>query len=113
MKSTFAKNIIIATGSVPINIPPAPVDNEVIADSTGALEFDTVPERLGIIGAGVIGLELGSVWGRLGAKVTVLEALDEFLPSVDSQIAREAKKILGKQGLDIKLGSLSNWTQNQ
>ena len=101
----LAKNIIIATGSVPINIPPAPVDNEVIVDSTGALEFDAVPERLGIIGAGVIGLELGSVWGRLGAKVTVLEALDEFLPSVDSQIAREAKKILGKQGLDIKLGS--------
>jgi len=101
----LAKNIIIATGSVPINIPPAPVDNEVIVDSTGALEFDVVPERLGIIGAGVIGLELGSVWERLGAKVTVLEALDEFLPSVDSQIAREAKKILGKQGLDIKLGS--------
>ena len=101
----LAKNIIIATGSVPINIPPAPVDNEVIVDSTGALEFDAVPERLGIIGAGVIGLELGSVWGRLGAQVTVLEALDVFLPSVDSQIAREAKKILGKQGLDIKLGS--------
>ena len=104
-KKYLAKNIIIATGSVPINIPPAPVDNEVIVDSTGALEFDAVPERLGIIGAGVIGLELGSVWGRLGAQVTVLEALDEFLPSVDSQIAREAKKILGKQGLDIKLGS--------
>ena len=64
-----------------------------------------MPERLGIIGAGVIGLELGSVWGRLGAKVTVLEALDEFLPSVDSQLAREVKKILGNQGLDIKLGS--------
>ncbi len=101
----LTKNIIIASGSVPINIPSAPVDGDLIVDSTGALEFESVPERLGVIGAGVIGLELGSVWARLGAKVTVLEALDEFLPSVDSQIAREAKKILGKQGLDIKLGS--------
>ena len=101
----LTKNIIIASGSVPINIPPAPVDGDSIVDSTGALEFEAVPERLGVIGAGVIGLELGSVWARLGAKVTVLEALDEFLPSVDSQIAREAKKILGKQGLDIRLGS--------
>ena len=101
----LTKNIIIASGSVPINIPPAPVDGDFIVDSTGALEFEAVPERLGVIGAGVIGLELGSVWARLGAKVTVLEALDEFLPSVDSQIAREAKKILGRQGLDIKLGS--------
>ena len=101
----LTKNIIIASGSVPINIPPAPVDGDSIVDSTGALEFEAVPERLGVIGAGVIGLELGSVWARLGAKVTVLEALDEFLPSVDSQIAGEAKKILGKQGLDIKLGS--------
>ena len=101
----LTKNIIIASGSVPINIPPAPVNGDFIVDSTGALEFEAVPERLGVIGAGVIGLELGSVWARLGAKVTVLEALDEFLPSVDSQIAREAKKILGRQGLDIKLGS--------
>ena len=101
----LTKNIIIASGSVPINIPPAPVDGDFIVDSTGALEFEAVPERLGVIGAGVIGLELGSVWARLGAKVTVLEALDEFLPSVDSQIAREAKKIFGRQGLDIKLGS--------
>ena len=100
-----AKNIIIATGSVPMRIPPAPVDNELIVDSTGALEFTDVPRRLGIIGAGVIGLELGSVWKRLGAEVTILEALDDFLPSVDRQIAAEAEKILRKQGLDIRLGT--------
>ena len=100
-----ASNIIIATGSIPIDIPPVPVNNSTIVDSTGALEFTEIPRRLGVIGAGVIGLELGSVWARLGAKVTVLEALDKFLPTVDSQISREAKKILEKQGLDIKLGS--------
>ena len=100
-----ASNIIIATGSIPIDIPPVPVNNSTIVDSTGALEFTEIPRRLGVIGAGVIGLELGSVWARLGAKVTVLEALNKFLPTVDSQIAREAKKILEKQGLDIKLGS--------
>ena len=100
-----AKHIIIATGSVPAKIPPAPVDNELIADSTGALAFTDVPRRLGIIGAGVIGLELGSVWNRLGSKVIILEALDEFLPPVDRQIAAEAEKALRKQGLDIKLGA--------
>ena len=100
-----ASNIIIATGSIPIDIPPVPVNNSTIVDSTGALEFTEIPSRLGVIGAGVIGLALGSVWGRLGAKVTVREALDKFLPTVDSQISREAKKILEKQGLDIKLGS--------
>jgi dihydrolipoamide dehydrogenase len=100
-----AAHIIVATGSVPVRIPPAPVDNELIVDSTGALAFTEVPRRLGIIGAGVIGLELGSVWSRLGAKVVVLEALTEFLPSADRQIAAEAEKILRKQGLDIKLGS--------
>jgi len=100
-----AKHIIIATGSVPITIPPAPVDNERIVDSTGALKFNDVPRRLGVIGAGVIGLELGSVWNRLGSEVVVLEAMDDFLPSVDRQIATEAEKILRKQGLDIKLGA--------
>jgi dihydrolipoamide dehydrogenase len=100
-----ARHIIIATGSVPMKIPPAPVDNELIVDSTGALEFNDVPRRLGIIGAGVIGLELGSVWKRLGAEVVILEALEEFLPSVDRQIATEAEKILRKQGLDIRLGT--------
>ncbi|MCR9104104.1 MAG: dihydrolipoyl dehydrogenase [Gammaproteobacteria bacterium] len=100
-----AANIIIAAGSVPVSIPPAPVDNEFIVDSTGALELDSVPERLGVIGAGVIGLELGSVWARLGADVVLIEALDEFLPMMDVQIAREAAKIFKKQGLDIRLGA--------
>ncbi len=98
-------NVIIAAGSVPVEIPPAPVDGEYIVDSTGALEFSDVPKRLGVIGAGVIGLELGSVWSRLGSEVVVLEALDEFLPMMDTQIAKEAAKILKKQGLDIRLGS--------
>ena len=80
------KNIVIATGSLPIDIPPTPVDNISIVDSTGALDFDEVPDRLGVIGAGVIGLELGSVWARLGSKVTVLEALTDFLPAADAQI---------------------------
>ncbi|HBW82685.1 MAG TPA: dihydrolipoyl dehydrogenase [Gammaproteobacteria bacterium] len=100
-----AKHIIIAAGSVPIEIPPTPVDQNTIVDSTGALEFDEVPKRLGVIGAGVIGLELGSVWARLGADVVVLEAVEEFLPTVDRQIAKEAAKIFAKQGLQIKLGA--------
>lgn len=100
-----AENIIIAAGSVPVEIPPTPIDQDVIVDSTGALEFTEVPARLGVIGAGVIGLELGSVWGRLGSEVVVLEALEDFLPAVDKQIAREAKKVLTKQGLDIRLGA--------
>ena len=100
-----AKHVILASGSVPVDIPPTPVDQETIVDSTGALEFQEVPNRLGVIGAGVIGLELGSVWARLGAEVTVLEALDDFLPAVDRQIAKEALKILFGQGLDIKLGA--------
>lgn len=97
-------NIIIATGSLPIEIPPAPCDHEYIVDSTGALAFTEVPKRLGVIGAGVIGLELGSVWNRCGAEVVVLEALEEFLPMMDHQIAKEASKIFRKQGLDIRMG---------
>lgn len=100
-----AKHIIIAAGSVPINIPSAPIDQEMIVDSTGALEFKEVPKRLGVIGAGIIGLELGSVWARLGSEVVVLEALEDFLPAVDKQIAKETLKILEKQGLEIKLGA--------
>ncbi|MCB1675265.1 MAG: dihydrolipoyl dehydrogenase [Halioglobus sp.] len=100
-----AGNIIIAAGSVPVEIPPAPVDGKFIIDSTGALALTEVPARLGVIGAGVIGLELGSVWGRLGSEVVVLEALDEFLPMMDQQVAREAGKIFKKQGLDIRLGT--------
>lgn len=100
-----AENVILASGSSPINIPPAPVDNDVIVNSTGALEFTEVPKRLGVIGAGVIGLELGSVWNRCGSKVTVLEALDSFLAIMDQQIAKETQKILTKQGLDIRTSS--------
>ncbi|MEE9552631.1 MAG: dihydrolipoyl dehydrogenase [Gammaproteobacteria bacterium] len=100
-----AKNIIIATGSVPASIPPAQVDNNLVVDSTGALAFNEVPRTLGVIGAGVIGLELGSVWNRLGSEVTILEALDDFLPPVDRQVANEAWKALEKQGLDIRLGA--------
>lgn len=98
-------NIIIATGSVPTKIPPATVDDKLIVDSTGALKFNEVPRRLGVIGAGVIGLELGSVWNRLGSEVTVLEALPDFLSAVDKQVAKEAEKELRKQGLDIRLGA--------
>jgi dihydrolipoamide dehydrogenase len=99
------KHIIIATGSVPTRLQPAPVDGELIVDSSGALAFTEVPRTLGIIGAGVIGLELGSVWKRLGSEVVILEALDDFLAPVDRQIAKEAHKILAKQGLDIRLGA--------
>ncbi len=98
-----AENVILASGSVPVNIPVAAVDNDVVVDSTGALAFDAIPKRLGVIGAGVIGLELGSVWSRLGSEVVCLEALDSFLAMMDQQIAKEAKKILTKQGLDIRL----------
>jgi dihydrolipoamide dehydrogenase len=100
-----AGHIIIATGSVPVNIPPTPLTEGVIVDSTGALDFSEVPKRLGVIGAGVIGLELGSVWSRLGAEVVVLEAQDKFLHMIDSAVSKEAQKLLGKQGLDIRLGA--------
>jgi len=101
-----AENVILASGSVPVNIPVAPVnpdDNDIIVDSTGALEFTSVPKRLGVIGAGVIGLELGSVWSRLGSEVVCLEAMDKFLATMDQQIAKESAKIFKKQGLDVRL----------
>ena len=105
-KSTHtADNIVLAAGSEPAAIPPAPVDGDRVVDSTGALCFEAVPERLGVIGAGVIGLELGSVWARLGANVIMLEAMDQFLPNMDEQIATESAKIFAKQGLDIRLGA--------
>jgi dihydrolipoamide dehydrogenase len=106
-----ASNVIIATGSVPVNIPPAPLSGNIVVDSTGALEFTEVPKRLGVIGAGVIGLELGSVWGRLGAEVVVLEAMDTFLPMMDQAIAKESAKIFKKQGLDIRLGARVTGTE--
>lgn len=98
-------HIILAPGSVPVNIGAAPLTPGVIVDSTGALEFDEVPKRLGVIGAGVIGLELGSVWRRLGAEVVLLEAQENFLFFADEQISREALKLFAKQGLQIKLGA--------
>ena len=100
-----AANIVIASGSVPIEIGAAPLDGKRIVDSEGALIFNAVPKRLGIIGAGVIGLELGSVWNRLGAEVIVLEALDEFLAAADAAISKAALRELKKQGLDIRLGT--------
>ncbi|WP_276680833.1 dihydrolipoyl dehydrogenase [Thalassolituus oleivorans] len=100
-----ASNVIIATGSVPVNIPPAPLSGNIVVDSTGALEFTEVPKRLGVIGAGVIGLELGSVWGRLGSEVVVLEAQDNFLHLVDQTVAKEAQKLFTKQGMDIRVSA--------
>ena len=102
-----ADHVIIATGSRPIDISAAPVDNAegLIVDSTGALDFRKVPGTLGVIGAGVIGLELGSVWNRLGSKVVMLEAVEDFLSLADQQIARDALRQFRKQGLDIRLGT--------
>lgn len=106
-----AEHVILASGSVPVDIPVAPVDDDLIVDSTGALEFEQVPKRLGIIGAGVIGLELGSVWSRLGSEVVLLEAVETFLPVVDRQIAKDALKYFGKQGLDVRLGARVTGTE--
>lgn len=100
-----AANVIIATGSVPIELPFAKFDGKTIIDNAGALDIDAVPKRLGVIGAGVIGLELGSVWKRMGAEVTVLEALPDFLGAADADIAKAAAREFKKQGLDIHLGA--------
>ncbi len=100
-----ARHVIVATGSKPRHLPNIPVDNKVICDNVGALSIDRVPKRLGVIGAGVIGLELGSVWKRLGAEVVILEALPDFLAAADQAVAKEAWKVFtNKQGLDIRLG---------
>ncbi|RFF31929.1 dihydrolipoyl dehydrogenase [Wenzhouxiangella sediminis] len=99
------KHVILAAGSVSFSIPNVEIDNEAIVDNIGALEFQEVPERLGVIGAGVIGLEMGSVWSRLGSEVMLFEALDEFLPAVDKDISRVAAREFKKQGLDIRLGT--------
>jgi dihydrolipoamide dehydrogenase len=104
-KTLEAKDVVLASGSTPIRLKTVPHDGKYIVDSWNALEFDSVPARLGVIGAGVIGLELGSVWRRLGSQVVVLEALEQFLPMVDQTIAKEAQRHFKKQGLDIKLGA--------
>jgi dihydrolipoamide dehydrogenase len=103
-ESILGKNVIVATGSNPRVLPGAEFDEKLILSNTGALAISEVPKRLGVIGAGVIGLEVGSVWRRLGSEVTILEALPAFLGAVDEQIAREAWKTFTKQGLKIELG---------
>jgi dihydrolipoamide dehydrogenase len=103
-ESITAKHVIVATGSNPRALPNAPFDEKRILSNTGALAIGEVPKTLGVIGAGVIGLEMGSVWRRLGAEVTVLEALPAFLGAVDDQIAKEANKLFANQGLAIHLG---------
>jgi len=100
-----ARHVVLASGSAPIRIGAIPHDGKFIVDSWNALEFDAVPARLGVIGAGVIGLELGSVWRRLGSEVTVLEAMPELLPMADQAIAKEAQRHFKKQGLELKLGA--------
>lgn len=106
-KSYTAKNFIIATGSSVTPLPNVDVDNAngIIVDSTGALELSKVPETMLVIGGGVIGLELGSVWRRVGAKVTVVEFLDQILPGMDGEVRKEANKIFKKQGFDFKLST--------
>ncbi len=99
------KHIVIATGSVPATLPGIEIDEERVVTSTGALALGAVPDRLLVIGAGVIGLELGSVWARLGSKVTVVEFLDRILPGMDSEVARQFQRILTKQGMEFKLSS--------
>ena len=99
------KQVILAAGSVPFTIPNVEIDGEHIVDNVGALEFQQVPERLGVIGAGVIGLEMGSVWKRLGADVILFEAMDTLLPVVDQDMSRAAAREFKKQGLDIRLGT--------
>jgi dihydrolipoamide dehydrogenase len=101
-KPVIARNIVVATGSSVTPLPGVTIDNEVVIDSTGALALPKVPGHLVVIGGGVIGLELGSVWKRLGAKVTVVEYLDEILPGMDGEVRKESRKIFKKQGFEIR-----------
>lgn len=105
VRQLTAKHVVLASGSVPMELQSVPFDGKAVVDSWSALEFDSVPKRLGVIGAGVIGLELGSVWRRLGAEVVVLEALEQFLYMADGQLAKEALRHFRKLGLDIRLGA--------
>ena len=104
-RTVTARNIVIATGSSVTPLPGVEIDQKVVVDSTGALELPKVPEHMVVIGAGVIGLELGSVWRRLGAKVTCVEFLDQILPGFDGEVRKEANKIMKKQGIEFKLGT--------
>jgi len=98
------KSAVIATGSEPAQLPGIEIDEKSVVSSTGALALDKVPKRLLVIGAGVIGLELGSVWRRLGSEVTVVEFLGRILPGIDAEVARQMQKILTKQGIAFQLG---------
>ena len=100
-----AKNIVIATGSEPTPLPGVEIDEERVVTSTGALELKSVPKKIVVIGAGVIGLELGSVWGRLGAEVAVVEFLDRIIPGSDLEVAKASQKIFEKQGMSFHLGT--------
>ncbi|HXG80216.1 MAG TPA: dihydrolipoyl dehydrogenase [Sphingomicrobium sp.] len=104
-RTVTAKNVVIATGSSVTPLPGVEIDQKVVVDSTGALELPKVPEHLVVIGGGVIGLELGSVWRRLGAKVTCVEFLDQILPGFDGDVRKEANKIMKKQGIEFRLGT--------
>lgn len=104
-KAYSAKHIVIATGSDVVSLPGIDIDEKKIVSSTGAIALDKVPDHLVVIGGGVIGLELGSVWQRLGAKVTVVEFLDRILPGMDGELSKEGQKILKKQGIEFKLGT--------
>ena len=104
-QSVTAKDVVIATGSSVTPLPGVEIDQRVVVDSTGALDLPTVPEHLVVIGGGVIGLELGSVWRRLGAKVTCVEFLDQILPGFDGDIRKEAAKIFKKQGIEFRLST--------
>jgi len=100
-----AQNVILASGSVPIELSATPLEGDIVVDSAGALDWEAVPDSVCVIGAGIIGLELGSVWRRLGSEVVLLEALDTFLPMVDAQVAKDAARTFAKQGLDIRLNT--------
>ena len=104
-KSYSAKHIVIATGSDVASLPGIEIDEKRIVSSTGAIALESVPKHLVVIGGGVIGLEMGAVWGRLGAKVTVIEYLDRILPTMDADLSKEGKKIFGKQGMEFKLST--------
>ncbi|MDR1163150.1 MAG: dihydrolipoyl dehydrogenase [Candidatus Accumulibacter sp.] len=103
-----ATHVIVATGSRARHLPGIPVDNRIVCDNVGALDLDTVPKKLLVVGAGVIGLEMGSIWRRLGSELTILEALPDFLPQADADIAREAARSFSRQGFDIRLGVTLN-----
>ena len=112
-KNTYkAKNIVIATGSTPTTLPGVDIDEKNIVSSTGALSLESVPKNFVVIGGGYIGLEMGSVWSRLGSKVTVVEYLDHITPGMDKEISKEFQKILTKQGIEFKLNNKVTAVQN-